>query len=164
MANTTSTRHIEFGPPKSGILVLVSIMLIFFTGSVAWADSWPRELIWNGGSMQVFQPEIDAVRPNAVTGTGSLIEARAALSIRRDNHQEPLFAAIRFEANTLSENDAPSLYLDNIHVVDIRFSKQDEGEQTQLTALVENNLADITLESSMLCLRAVFKVFRHVDS
>ncbi len=146
MANITSTRHMELILQKSGILLLVSMLLVFFTGSLAWAESWPREFSWNGGSMQVFQPEIDAVRPRPESGSGALIEARAALSIRRDKHEEPLFAAIRFEADTFSANDASSLLLENIHVVDIRFSKQDEGEQTQLITLVEDNLANITLE------------------
>jgi len=125
-------------PHSSGLLLLVSLVLALLSGVAAGAETWPRELHFSGGSIQIFQPEIDAILPNAV-------EARAALSIRQNHRSEPLFAAIRFKADTASQNHN-SLYAENIRVVDIRFSKQDEGEQQQLIALVESSLADITLE------------------
>jgi len=123
---------------KPHIFGIILLLVTGLSGFTAGADSWPRELYWNGGSMQVFQPEIDTILTNT-------IEARAALSIRQNSSAEPIFAAIRFEADTLSQK-GDTLQAKNIRLMDIRFSKQDEGEQEQLTALVENSLASITLE------------------
>ncbi|MGB0776524.1 MAG: hypothetical protein ACPGR7_00710 [Flavobacteriaceae bacterium] len=124
---------------------LILIVFVMISGVTFAQDesTWPRETKIGDQEITLYQPQLDSLTDNKLTG-------RLALSIKATD-QTPLFGAMFFSAEILSDYDEDTVSLISINIKNIKFppdSKNEEDINTlinQLTTKIEASTMTVPL-------------------
>jgi hypothetical protein len=113
---------------KIRILILGSILMLCVTPLLRSADdaAWPKVIKNDKGELTIYQPQ-----PESLDGT--LLSARAAISIKLKDAKRPVFGAVWINTNLMIDRDTRMATLTNIKVPTIRFS--DDVDSTKISSL-----------------------------
>lgn len=123
---------------KTGIWLMLAFSALCSQTVIA-EDTWPRNLDFDLGVMQLYEPEI-------VTFEGNSVEALAAVAIKMGSPgTPPVFAAIRFSAISESAPTASTLSIHDIELTGLHFGEGVEQNPNELIAALEQALGKLTL-------------------
>ena len=76
--------------------------------------SWPREIESDLGKIIIYQPQLDSLDGNILTG-------RSAVSLQGPEKKEPVFGALWFRSEVSVDRDAGLMTLEDTKVTRVRF-------------------------------------------
>src|SRR5271156_1497814 len=76
--------------------------------------SWPKEIESDLGRIIIYQPQLDALTGNVLTG-------RAAVSLQGPEKKEPIFGALWFRSEVSVDRDAGLVTLDDTKILRVKF-------------------------------------------
>jgi hypothetical protein len=86
-------------------------------------DPWPRQMPISGGSMTIYQPQVDS-------WDGGFLKFRAAVSVKPSGGGQEVFGVVRASAHTLVDRTSRMVTLFNYSILQIDFpSLSDHGER-----------------------------------
>ena len=92
------------------------------TTGAAGADPWPREIPISGGTMTVYQPQVDS-------WDGGFLKLRAAVAVKPTGGEE-VFGIVRVSAHTLVDRSTRMVTLFNVSLLQIDFpTLPDHGQK-----------------------------------
>jgi hypothetical protein len=111
--------------PLLALVTLALVALIVFgtelsavaygqTTAAAAADPWPRHMQISGGTMTVYQPQVDS-------WDGGFLKLRAAVAVKPDGGGEEVFGIVRASAHTLVDKSTRMVTLFNFSLLQIDF-------------------------------------------
>jgi hypothetical protein len=97
----------------------LSVAVLFLFGGLAAAQeeseaSWPRQLDGELGQIVIYQPQLESY-------SGNYLKARAAVSVTPTGQTEPVFGAMWFDAELVTDMDTRMASLESIEVTATRF-------------------------------------------
>jgi hypothetical protein len=93
------------------------------TTVTAGADPWPRQMHITGGTMTVYEPQVDS-------WDGGFLKLRAAVAVKPDNGGQEVFGIVRASAHTLVDKSTRMVTLFNFSLLQIDFpTLADHGQQ-----------------------------------
>lgn len=103
---------------RTSLAALFLAIGILFSAAAANAQeidaSWPREIDSDFGRIVVYQPQLDTLDGNVLSG-------RAAVSLQRPAKKEPLFGALWFRSEVSVDRDAGLMTLSETKIVRVKF-------------------------------------------
>ncbi|MGH9746263.1 MAG: carbohydrate-binding family V/XII, partial [Candidatus Acidiferrales bacterium] len=102
--------------------------------------SWPREFQAQVGKVIIYQPQLDTLEGNVLSG-------RAALSIQAPGKDEPVFGALWFQAEVSVDRDAGLMTLEDTKITRVRFPDASSEQMDKYRDIIgkETNTWDIVL-------------------
>lgn len=103
--------------------VIAAILTIFSTFSLVAQNKWPKEMkLADGSSLTIYQPQPESLNGNKITG-------RAAVSVKKNTSEEPIFGAI-FYAGTITTDKASRMAeLETLSITNVKFSGDAEKDK-----------------------------------
>lgn len=131
---------------------LLLLLTMFISGIAISQNVWPREIpLSSGGKVTIYQPQPDNLTGNKLTG-------RAAVSVKQNSKDEPVFGAIFFEATLNTDKDSRMADLESVKVTNAKFSGvEDQSKVEKLSRLLESEVVKWKLEISLDALVATIK-------
>ena len=112
--------------------VIAIILTIFSTFSLVAQNKWPKEMkLADGSSLTIYQPQPESLNGNKITG-------RAAVSVKKNASEEPIFGAI-FYAGTITTDKASRMAeLETLSITNVKFSGDAEKDKIdKMSAAIE---------------------------
>lgn len=112
--------------------VIAAILTIFSTFSLVAQNKWPKEMkLADGSSLTIYQPQPESLNGNKITG-------RAAVSVKKNASEEPIFGAI-FYAGTITTDKASRMAeLETLSITNVKFSGDAEKDKIdKMSAAIE---------------------------
>ena len=112
--------------------VIAAILTIFSTFSLVAQNKWPKEMkLADGSSLTIYQPQPESLNGNKITG-------RAAVSVKKNTSEEPIFGAI-FYAGTITTDKASRMAeLETLSITNVKFSGDAEKDKIdKISAAIE---------------------------
>ena len=129
---------------RQQLLIFLALLAL---GGPAAAIEWPQELKGQGGTVVIYQPQVDSV-------TGNQLRARAAMSIEMEDGSDPIFGAFWFTADMETDRGEDLVRISKLRVERATWpDSKDTGEQ-RFTRFVEEAVAGSVIESSLSAMRA----------
>jgi hypothetical protein len=102
--------------------------------------SWPREIESDLGKIIIYQPQLDSLDGNILTG-------RSAVSLQGPAKKEPVFGALWFRSEVSVDRDAGLMTLEDTKVTRVRFPDATPEEMQKISDRIEApaNTWDIVL-------------------
>lgn len=128
---------------KYRILFYLVLALASGTG-VMGQNTWPKEIpTSDGGKVTIYEPQPESFSGNKLTG-------RAAVSVRKNDTDEPVFGAIFFTAVMSTDKDSRMADLESLTVTNAKFSGvQDQSEVNDLASLIQKEAPNWNLSLSI---------------
>jgi hypothetical protein len=140
------------------IFALLLVLGPIFSAAMAMAQesheidtSWPREIESDLGKIIIYQPQLDSLDGNTLTG-------RAAISLQGPDKKEPVFGALWFKAEVSVDRDAGLMTLEDTKITRVKFPDSTPEDMQKISERIEApaNTWDIvmTLEQAETSLAA----------
>lgn len=132
---------------RSFVWALLLALSALFTGTTSKAQgsqeidtSWPREIESDLGKIIIYQPQLDSLDGNIITG-------RAAVSLQGPAKKEPLFGALWFRSEVSVDRDAGLMTLEDTKITRAKFPDTSAEDLQKFRDRVETqaNTWDIVL-------------------
>ena len=121
----------------------LTCLLILGTAATGVADeNWPREIETEKGLVVLYQPQVDALEGDVLTG-------RSAVSIKPTGQDEPIFGAAWLEGRIASDYDTRTVTFDEIRVPRVRFQDATDEQQQELADLLTAEIPTWDVELSL---------------
>ena len=128
--------------------LLVAAMILF---TLNWArpaaaeNEWPREIIAEGRTVLMYQPQLDKL-------DGNILYARAAVSIAPKGEGTPVFGAVWLEARIETDLSSRTVFLSETRVPQVHFSEITPEQETQFADLLTREIPtwNITLSQDRM--------------
>ncbi len=114
------------------------------------ADTWPRAIAVENGSVEIFQPQIESFQ-------GDQLAARAAVAWTPKG-RPPAFGVVWVEARVSIDKVAGDVALQDVKVQRVRFANMSKEQEQQGRALLEREIPTWNLHLSVLELEASIAV------
>jgi hypothetical protein len=126
------------------VLTVIGLFLLISGRGLA-ADSWPKEITFDEGSLTVYQPQADSY-------SGNVLEGRSAVSWTDAQGGAPIFGAVWLTMNVEIDRDERMVHVRELKVPQVRFPEAEEDTQQQLADYLERELPswDLPLELDRL--------------
>ncbi len=120
-------------------LKAITVIFLILAGSVlqaatAAADKqepeWPKKLSNDEAQISIYQPQINSLE-------GDLLDARAALSVKRKG-EKLVFGAMWFTSKLETDFDTRLVSLNDINIESVKFPDAEEGDESALISLLES--------------------------
>jgi len=112
-------------------LHFVPLMIAALWSANGLAQEWPKEMSNDVGTITIYQPQPESLNGNKLT-------ARAAMSIRLKDSDEPIFGAFWFTANVETDSDAGLATVRDLEVSRVRWPESKDAGEQRFSAAVEN--------------------------
>ena len=116
-------------------------------------EKWPMIIFNDKGEVTVYQPQLDSLDKNVIT-------ARAAISVKLNDKNEPIFGAIWITANFDSDRDNGMIEFKNIKVEKVKFADDIKGDFDNLKSIIEDSLSSKKMEISIERLNAMLELVK----
>ncbi|HRI20745.1 MAG TPA: hypothetical protein PLA68_07315, partial [Panacibacter sp.] len=125
-------------------LLLTTFTCFLLQSTIAQSDFWPKEISMNGGGkITMYQPQPESLN-------GNKLAARAAVSVRKSNNDEPVFGAVWFDANLLTDKDSRTATIESITVKQTKINGIDNDNDLQdFAELLESEVPKWNYEMSV---------------
>jgi hypothetical protein len=123
---------------------ILVVLMIFCTMSL-YADDWPREVLSTEGTITMYQPQIESY-------SGDSLKARAAVSIVKNDTDEPVFGAIWVTCTVLTDRPTRTVKLEGMEVRMIRFPEGTDADTAKIAEALEEVIprSDLTFSLDLL--------------
>ncbi len=122
---------------------LLTMVLVFVSATVAVTDEkWPREIETAKGLVVFYQPQIDVLE-------GDVLTARAAVSVKPEGQDEPIFGAAWLEARIDTDLDTRIVTIEEIRVPQVQFQGATDEQQQKLADLLTAEIPTWNIEMSL---------------
>ena len=122
------------------ILILSCLLICCWISKGFGQDSWPRQIPYSGGgTVTIYQPQPEKL-------TGDNLEARAAVSIRKNAADEPIFGAMWIKAALSGAGDVATAK--EVTVVNSKFSEDENINSKDFKSSVEKGLSALNVKFS----------------
>lgn len=130
---------IYLGMRSSAILIF---LLVTFTASAQ--SDWPHIMeTAKGGKIIMYQPQPESLQDGKLTG-------RAAVSVRENAGDEPIFGAIWYEAHMLTDRDTRMATMERIEITDVKLPGiEDAAKIERFTTFLESEIPKWDMEISL---------------
>ena len=126
--------------------LLVAIAALFTATATKAQDaheidtSWPREIESDLGKIIIYQPQLDSL-------DGNILSGRSAVSLQGPEKKEPVFGALWFRSEVSVDRDAGLMTLEDTKVTRVRFPDATPEDLQKITDRIEApaNTWDIVL-------------------
>ncbi len=110
-----------------------------------YADDWPREVLSTEGTITMYQPQIESY-------SGDSLKARAAVSIVKNDTDEPVFGAIWVRCTVLTDRPTRTVKLEGMEVRKIRFPEGTDADTAKIAEALEEVIprSDLTFSLDLL--------------
>ena len=125
---------------KIRLMLVLSALAPICSQALAADSAWPRNLEFDLGVIQLYEPDIERIE-------GNRVDALAAVAIKTGSN-EPVFAAISFSGISESASAAPEVTIHDIELTGLHFGKGVDQHPHELVTALEQQLADLTLSVS----------------
>lgn len=106
-------------------------------------SNWPREIaLQSGGKISIYQPQPESLN-------GNKLSARAAVSVRRQAGDEPVFGAVFVDATLDTDKDNRTATLESLTVRNAKFADAKDEDIEKLKNLLETEVPKWELEISL---------------
>jgi transcriptional antiterminator Rof (Rho-off) len=114
---------------KTACLFLLAACL---AATVALADDpgWPRELAHPKADVVIYQPQLESL-------DGDMLRARAAVSVKLKDAEDPVFGVIWSSSRVLTDRDSRTVELLETDVTDVRFTEASDEQKKKLEEFIE---------------------------
>lgn len=111
---------------------------------VAGQTEWPRTLeTQKGGKIIIYQPQPETLENGKLTG-------RAAISAREFSGDDPIFGAIWYECNLLTDRDSRMATMESLKITNVKLpGVTDEGKLNRFRTFLETEIPKWNLEISL---------------
>ncbi len=131
---------------------LLALLLITGRPALAAQDPWPKRFEHPKGTVVMYQPQLEDFK-------GDVLTARAAVSVKKKEWQEPVFGAIWLSGHVSTDRDTRMATIDQVKVTDAKFpeAKPEQMEQlkTFLNTQMEGHSIPISLDRLLAALEVV---------
>jgi len=130
------------------MLVVLAVLLVTPVSSAMAEDvrSWPRDVNMDSGTITVYEPQIDSLKGDTLTG-------RAAIAYKARAVGEPVFGATWFTGKVNIDRDEGKVSYRNLEMTDVRFPKGNEKAEDVFTSVVKKSFTSWNLSSSLESLK-----------
>ena len=112
----------------------ILLYIFLFSKIVTAQTTWPKEIKGpDGATISVYEPQPEKYAGNIVT-------ARAAVSIRKKNGDEPVFGVMWFDAALQPDSDNKTALVKHFTLSKSKFSDGDEASKTLLKTALEKEM------------------------
>jgi len=125
--------------------IMFCLAFVLSAGSaIMGQNTWPKDIpTSDGGKITIYEPQPESFTGNKLTG-------RAAVSVRKNDTDEPIFGAIFFTAILSTDKDSRMADLESLTVTNAKFSGlQDQAEVDNLAALIHKEAPNWNLSLSI---------------
>jgi hypothetical protein len=119
----------------TALLLLLVFHLPMARAQNTFESDWPRRIEMPEGSVVIYQPQPDSLKGDTLTG-------RAAVSIQREDADEPVFGAIWFSARVSTDRDNRLVTLDDLNVTRVRFADAVEGQEEEFKRITTDSVKE----------------------
>jgi hypothetical protein len=139
VAAMVSRKSVRFGLTHLGVLLIV-----FSWGQAASAQDigWPREIDLPAGKIVIYQPQLDNLEGNDLTG-------RSAVSVTPAGRTEPAFGMVWFEAQLESDRDNRMVSILELDVPRVRFPNATPEQEQALAGVLKEEIPKWDLSFSL---------------
>jgi hypothetical protein len=130
------------------MLVVLAVLLMGAASSAMGEDvgAWPRDVKVDSGIITVYEPQIDSLKGDSLTG-------RAAVAYKAKAGGEPVFGATWFTGKVNIDRDEGKVRYRSLEMTEVRFPKGNETAETDFTNVVKNSFTTWNLTSSIESLK-----------
>jgi len=131
----------------------ILLLILFITTFISQAqDEWPRTLqTKSGGTIVIYQPQSESLKDGKLVG-------RAAVSVREIAGNEPIFGAIWYETNLLTDRDSRMATLESVKITNVKLpGVEDSTRLNRFRKFLETEIPKWKLEISMDALLATIE-------
>ncbi|NMM48236.1 hypothetical protein [Marinigracilibium pacificum] len=119
---------------------LLTILLLFIYISHNAQNNWPQTIKTKSGMVTVYQPHPEELN-------GNKLKTRAAVSIKKNENDEPIFGAVWSTSTMSIDRDSRIATLESVEITDIRFpDKLSDDNSAKLKSLIEESAPSWGLE------------------
>ncbi|MFT5702153.1 MAG: hypothetical protein ACI8ZB_005064 [Desulforhopalus sp.] len=124
-----------------------TILLMFLVGSVSSVlaediGGWPRDVKVDSGTITVYQPQVDSLKGDTLTG-------RAAVAFHAKAGGEPVFGATWFTGKVNIDRDERTVTYRSLEMTEVRFPEGSEQAGIELTEVIKKSFESWNLTSSL---------------
>lgn len=135
-------------------------MLLLCISAIVYAQSeWPRTLeTQKGGKIVIYQPQPETLVNGKLTG-------RAAVSVREVAGNEPIFGAIWYESQLLTDRDTRMATMESIKITNVKLPGiEDQDKLNKLRTFLETEIPKWNLEISLDAIAATLETSKSAVS
>jgi len=136
--------------PLKYLFLLSTSLTVLLAGALASSTraeeaaplDWPREIVSEGHRVVMYQPQVESLSDDK-------LEARAAVSVAKEDGSTPMFGAVWVTARVNTDLEQRLVYLKEIEVTAIKFPNLDQGQTDRLKAVLESGIPQWDLVVSL---------------
>jgi hypothetical protein len=139
---TAARKHpLRFALPAAILLVALGTPLVRAAGD----PGWPREIQASSARILMYQPQLEALEKDQLTG-------RAAVSVKTAKMSEPVFGTVWLSSRVEIDRDKRSVGIFDVKVPKVRFPNATPEQEQALTTVLEREIPkwDLTLSLDRL--------------
>ena len=121
------------------------IVVLAGAGATAFAENesdWPREISRPGATIVIYQPQVDSF-------LGDELSSRAAVSVKIEAQEEPVFGAVWMTSRVTTDRDTRMVEILDTRVDRVRFPDAKPEREQQLADLLEAEMPTWDLSLSL---------------
>lgn len=126
----------------SVVLVMALLCVTTSVFAVAAVDGWPRDVKVDSGTITVYEPQIDSLKGDTLTG-------RAAVAFAAKKGDDPVFGATWFTGKVNIDRNERTVRYRSLEMTEVRFPKGNETVGDELTEVVKKSFSSWSLTSSL---------------
>lgn len=129
------------------MIIRCLILVIFLAASATLVvaediGTWPRDVKVDSGTVTVYEPQIDSLDKDILTG-------RAAVAFTAKAGDDPVFGATWFTGKVSIDRDERRVSYRSLEMTEVRFPEGNEKAGDELTSVIKSSFADWNLSSSL---------------
>ncbi|WFB34735.1 hypothetical protein P3T73_11245 [Kiritimatiellota bacterium B12222] len=109
-------------------------------------DSWPRHVTTASGIMTVYQPQLDSLKGDVITG-------RAAVAFKASTKSEPVFGAIWIEGTVSINKEENMVNYRSLDITETRFPEGSEQAGIDFQAAIKEGMKTWELDTTFEALK-----------
>ena len=117
-------------------------LLVLVLSPLVGAQDWPQEVTAREGTIVVYQPQPEKLSGNVLTG-------RAAVSLELNDHEEPIFGAMWFEARIDTDRAAGTAIVRDLKVTKVGWPDSRDADEVRFTQVIEGAVPSTGFEISL---------------
>jgi len=113
-----------------------------YEADLSWARHWPMEFKAEGREITIYEPQIETFKDDRIA-------ARAAVSVKTEAYNEPVFGVVWLESLAATDRVVRTVEMTDIRLTQIRLPEVKEAAQKELSEVIREGLKGTTLLLSL---------------
>jgi len=131
--------------------VVLSLLLVLGRPALAAQDPWPKRFEHPKGTVVMYQPQLEDFKDDILT-------ARAAVSVKKKEWQNPVFGAVWLSGHVSTDRDTRMATIDQVKVTDAKFPEAKPEQLEKLKTFLNTEMQEWSIPISLDRLLAALEV------